>query len=177
MEVDRFEHDEWEKYAAEKDITWWRGDTIQSSRRDNHVVPGAMNPLHHKGNSKGVTTSPMVKEDKLVLPCGKGVTGNGKYSGNVADKSGGKGIGGIGCNNKGSGKGEGPFNGLSLVWRMGPHLISMWVRRTGAEHTHNVEEAAKDAIENAWEVKRGEWRAFRSLEKRFAVLVNDDEQP
>ena len=28
MEVDRFEQDEWETYAAEKDITWWCGDTV-----------------------------------------------------------------------------------------------------------------------------------------------------
>ena len=53
MEVDRFEHDEWEKYAAEKDITWWCGDTVQRSWGDNHDVPGDVNPLHYKGNSKG----------------------------------------------------------------------------------------------------------------------------
>ena len=53
MEVDRFEHNEWEKYAAEKGITWWRGDTVQRSWGDNHDVPGDVDPLHHKGNSKG----------------------------------------------------------------------------------------------------------------------------
>ena len=49
MDVDKFEHDEWEKYAAENDITWWGGDTVQRSWGDNHDVPGNVNPLHYKG--------------------------------------------------------------------------------------------------------------------------------
>ena len=55
-----------------------------------------------------------------------------------------------------------------------------WVRRTRAQHTHNVEEEEDDAVESAnlesLEVKRGEWRAHCSLENRFAVWTDVDEE-
>ena len=53
MDVDRLEHNEWDKHAAEKDITWWRGDTFQGSWGDNHDVSGDVNLCPHKVNSKG----------------------------------------------------------------------------------------------------------------------------
>ena len=51
-----------------------------------------------------------------------------------------------------------------------------WVRPTRAEHTHNFEEEEEDIVECATleslKVKRGEWRAFFSLEIWFALGMN-----
>ena len=100
MEVDRFEHDEWEKYAAEKDIAWWGGDTVQQSWGDNHDVPGDVNPLHFKGNSKGHHFTKGKGTTFSSGNGGKGEKGKGKYSGIATDKSGGKGTGGKGYSEK-----------------------------------------------------------------------------
>ena len=55
-DVDRFEHDEWEKYAAEKDITWWGGDTVL--RCDSSSLQGELegSPLHQR--KKGTLSLP-----------------------------------------------------------------------------------------------------------------------
>ena len=78
MEVDRFEHDEWEKYAAEKDITWWCGDTVQRIWGDNHDVPGDVNPLHYKGNSKGHPLHQGKRENFLFRKRRQGREGQGQ---------------------------------------------------------------------------------------------------
>ena len=189
MEVDRFEQDEWETYAAEKDITWWGGDTVQRSWSDNHDVPGDVNPLHYKGSSKGHHFTKGNGKTFSSGNGGKGAKGKGKYSGIVNNKSGVKGTGGKGYSEKGSGKGAAQFNGTCHWCGEWGHSQSRcrwkdeymeWVRRTRAEHTHNVEEEEEIEVESAnlesLEVKRGEWRALCSLENRFAVLMNDDEE-
>ena len=55
-----------------------------------------------------------------------------------------------------------------------------WVRRTRAEHMHNVEKEEENTVESAnleiLEVKRGEWRALCSLENRFSALMNDGDE-
>ena len=122
IDVDRFEHNEWEKYAADKDISWWSGESVQRSWGDNHDMPGDVNLLHCKGNSKG---HHFAKGKEKSFSSGNGVT----------DKSGGKGTGGKDYSEKGSGKGGGHFNGTC-------HWCGEW------GHTHNVEEE-EDAVESA----------------------------
>ena len=168
MEVDKFEQDEWETYAAEKDITWWSGDTVQRSWSDNHDVPGDVNPLHYKGSSKGHHFTKGKGETFSSGNGGKGAKGKGKYSGIVNNKSGVKGTDGKGYSEKGSGKSAAQFNGTCQWCGEWDHSQSRcrwkdeymeWVRRTRAEHTHNVEEEEEIEVESAnlesLEVKRG----------------------
>ena len=141
---------------------------------------GTKDILHYKGNSKGHHFTKGKGKTFSSRNGGKGEKGKGKYSGIATDKSEGKGTGGKGYSEEGSGKGCGQFNGTCHWCGEWGHSQSRcrwedeymeWVRRTRAEHTHNVEEEEDDAVESAnlesLEVKRGEWRALCSLGASF----------
>ena len=166
------------------------GDTVQRSWGDNHDVPGDVNPLHHKGNSKGHHFTKGKGKTFSSRNGGKGEKGKGKYSGIATGRKWWQRHCRERLQRKRKWERWWPVQwNLSLVWRMGATRnrdvggkMSTWSGPVGLElNTRTtLKREEDDAVESAnlesLEVKIGEWRALCSLENRFAVLTNVDEE-